>query len=149
MYHSKNISIYFGVKRSKIKVTGQGRLHMLKKLFPDENPFLDCSIVFELHSYITHHLGKTPVAFRVRRSKAKVTGQDCIQKCLWITPVRIKEFFQTSSNYHPSPKKNPTDFGFKGSEVEVKGQDCLQICFCIYKKFFFCIDPVFSKNSPI
>ena len=66
MYHSiitkERLAIDFGVKRSKIKDTGQGSLHMVKNY---DNFCLNWSIVFKLYKYITHHFGKTPGAFWV------------------------------------------------------------------------------------
>ena len=45
------------------------------------------SIWSDINDILTHHPGKTPIDFEVRRSKAKVTGQACVQICFWIMNI--------------------------------------------------------------
>ena len=85
MYHSSlkgEKPIDFEVKRSTIKVTGQGNLH------------LPTNSNLKLHISITFYSGKTHIDFEVKRSKVKVTAEDCLQGCFrWITPVRLNKLF--------------------------------------------------------
>ena len=60
-HHSRKTPIDLGVKKSKIKVTGQGRLPIPKNLFPDDISCLDWSIVFKLHRFTS--LGEDPCCF--------------------------------------------------------------------------------------
>ena len=58
--------------------------------------------IHKFHMCITHYPGKTPVDFGVRRSKVKVTGKDCLQKCFcMITSVRINEMFSNFTLLSP------------------------------------------------
>ena len=104
-HHSRRpLMIDFWVKRSMVKVTGQGSLHMATNSFRDDNSCFDQSIILKLHTCITYHSGKTPINFTLKISKVKLTGEDCLQICFrMITPVRINNCFQTLPFYHPSP----------------------------------------------
>ena len=48
----------------------------------------------KLYIYITHHSEKTHIDFGIKMSKAKITGEHCLQIVFrMITPVKSNELF--------------------------------------------------------
>ena len=120
-HHSGNTPVEFEVK-------GQSSLHLATNYFWMKTPVW---IKLDIGLCSTHH-PENPwlFYFRVRRSKAKVTGEDCLQICLWmITPVRINELFSDLTQL--SHKKKTLIFVQKGQGHR---PELFTNCFCIYEK---------------
>ena len=96
MYISRKTPIDFGVKRWLVNIMGQGTCSYIRPQICFQRKTLVW--IIQLQSDFTSvpliTQGRFHIDLGVKRSKAKVTGEDCLQTCLrMITPDRINELF--------------------------------------------------------